>query len=408
MVTPWFCCGMECGVGSTGTGETGWHWDAGSGSVSFPTTIARSGLRSLRLNPTSSSSWITNAVLYFGQGNLFIAKIYIYIAAHPVADSEIVGFGNSTSDWAGIGYKSSDGTYRALSVSAGGTYTFSTIGTKLITGQWYGLLLRVDASANPWVISTTVDGFGDATVASFTALTNLTGLRLGDRSATSTYDLYFDDLLVSKTNADYGSLGDGYVLSYIPNADGTHNVAGANDFEFSLTGTDITNATTTAFTLIDDRPLPSTAVDFINGIAPPNATDYVEWQYEDSIEVIPPRAVEAVIMYHSAGGAGTFSISVTLRDPTGGTTADIMNINGSGAGMSQARSIFLTIPGTANAWTTAAFNTLRSRFLVSDASPDPYIDAVMLETYYEGVRYYDYDRPGGIRSANQFRQLLAQ
>lgn len=290
----------------------------------------------------------------------------------------ICGFRSNTGTIkAGIGFQISDGKYYAVGVS-GTTYTFGTAAVTLATSTWHYADIRVNTAANPWVVDVRFNGGTTDTVSPAYASGTVTGLYLGDQNS-KTFDIYYDDFLMSATTADY-PLGPGYVKSYIPNADGTHNIAGANDFERSLTGTDITNATTDAFELINDRPLPTTAVDFINGIAPPNATDYVEWQYEDSSESDPPRAVEAILAVHNANTVGSNAYQVTLREHAGGTTGDIFNGADAGsASISYKRAHFATVPGTSDPWTTTKFNALRSRFLVSDSAPDPYIDAAMLE-----------------------------
>jgi len=253
------------------------------------------------------------------------------------------------------------------------TATLGATGITITTGQWY----RIDFKATATTLDAEIDGTAVGQLSgTFSAKTDV---QVGDSSLSNTRDQFIEDVLISQTLADY-PLGAGFVKSYIPNADGTHNVAGANDFERTLTGTDITNATTDANTLIDERPLPTTAVDFINGIAPPNATDYVEWQYEDSTEADPPRAVEGLVTHHDAGGAGTNNFTVTLREHDGGTSGNIWTgTTNVGAVITHKRQLFLTVPGTSDAWTTTKFNALRSRFLVTDASPDPYIDAAMLE-----------------------------
>lgn len=252
-------------------------------------------------------------------------------------------------------------------------------GVAVTTGVWYLIDVKVNASANPWTVDVQVDGAacGQATLAAAAGTTQQ--LALGN-SSTATLDMYADDLLVSHTSGDY-PLGGGYVISYIPNADGTHNVAGANDFERTLTGTDIINTTTDAYELVNDRPLEAVAGDFINGKAPPNTTDYVEVAYEDSAESVAPRSVEAIAGYHDASGAGTHNFQLTLR--SGSTTADIMPAatRNVGATMSWGRAHFTTIPG-GTAWTLDAFNALVSRIIVSDPSPDVYLDGLMLEAEY--------------------------
>jgi len=291
----------------------------------------------------------------------------VRFATLPDATSEILSIGSAVAQ--GVYFKASDSKLYVGSAVG----TLGATGVSVTTDQWY----RIDFKATATTLDAQVDGTAVGQLSgSFTAKTNLF---VGGVVTSTTRDQFTDDVLISQTVADY-PLGAGYVLSYIPNADGTHNIAGANDFEKTLTGTDITNSTTDAYLLIDDRPLPTTAVDFINGIAPPNATDYVEWQYEDSVESVDLRTVEAIFVHHDAGGAGTNNFTVTLREHAGATSANIFSSTTNvGATITYKRAHFATVPGTSDAWTTTKFNALRSRFLVTDASPDPYIDAIMLE-----------------------------
>ena len=314
---------------------------------------------------------------------MLVLRGHFFIASNPTANAVILGLrGGGVGDGAGIGFQSSDSTWHAVGLT-GTTYTFGATGVTLATGSWHRADIRVNPAANPWIVDVTFNGTNTDTVSpAFTAASN--GSPTWGDPNSKTFDVFLDDLIVSETSGDY-PLGTGYVLSYIPNADGTHNIAGANDFERTLTGTDITNATTTAWQLIDDRPLESVATDFINGIAPPNATDYVEWQYEDSAEAVAPRTVEAIFGHHDAGGAGTNNFTVTLRRNGTGDTSNIFSgTTNVGATLTYKRAHFATAPGGA-AWTDAIFDDLRSRFLVTDASPDPYIDGIMLEAEFSGA-----------------------
>src|SRR3990167_5662522 len=369
MATPVVACGFECGV----LPSAGHHLQSGIGSPSFDTTTFRSGLRALRCDATAA---LVSGTLVFTGSTVAVGRVYIRFASLPSADCILADWDSSTN--ANIWFKASDSKlYARIGTTAGAS------GIAVTTGQWYRLDFKWDDTNNTSDLQ--VDGVaaGQARAAFSVAVPG----RIPFGLLTSvTADIYFDDLILSVTAVDY-PLGAGFVKSYIPNADGLHNVAGANDFEKTLTGTDITNATTDAWQLIDDRPLPTTSVDFVNGIGPPNSTDYVEWQYEDSAEANAPRAVEGLIVYHDASGAGTNNFSVTLREHAGGTSADIMApaTRNVGATITYARAQFATVPGTSDAWTTVKFNALRSRFLVSDASPDPYIDAAMLEAEFSSA-----------------------
>lgn len=384
MATPTFCCGAECGASFSGSGT---HWQNTPTGGSFDTGTVRSGLRSLRLNLSGAAGAFNGNSAIAGAGTTdWVVRFYVRFATLPSATSAVVATENSY----GVYFKASDSSLYVGS----STIVLGLTGVAITSGQWY----RVDLKMTATTLDAQVDGVAVGQLVGVYAVSQR--IDVGSVATATTRDQFTDDIITSNTLADY-PIGAGYILSYIPNADGTHNVAGANDFERTLTGTDITNSTTDAYTLIDERPLPTTAVDFINGVAPPNSTDYVEWQYEDSVESEAPRTVEAIIIHHDAGGAGTNNFTVTLRESAGATSGDIWtgttNVGGT---ITPKRAHFATVPGTSDAWTTTTFNNLRSRFLVSDASPDPYIDAAMLEV----------DFPPGVERVPRFTsypQLLA-
>jgi hypothetical protein len=377
MATPVFCCGFECGVLS----NVGVHWlNVGVGTPTIDTTTVRTGLRSVRFNAVAAGVIAGSAtgVCAIGANAVNVARFALRFATLPNGNVVICTTGSApTIDW-GLYFQVSDGK---LYCRAGGVN--GATGVALATNTWYMIDLRftIDATGLLMTVDARVDGIGLGTAALGAFVTEANYWVFGLRTAV-TADMYADDFLASNTSADY-PFGDGYVLSYIPNADGSHNVAGSNDFEKTLTGTDITNSTTDAWQLVDERPLPTTAVDFINGIAPPNGTDYVEIAYEDSVEPVAPRTVEAIVVYHDAGGAGTNSFGVSLRNSGGAGNVDIMTEapRNVGATISYGRKHFATDPAGA-AWTLTVFNALRSRFRVADASPDPYLDALMLEAEY--------------------------
>jgi hypothetical protein len=359
MATPIFACGAECGVRLA----TGPHWASQAGTVSFDTGTVRSGLRSVRSNPTTATGYFTS--LAQASSTDWVIRLYVRFTTLPSASCAIVILATSGL---GVYYKSSDSKLYAGS----NTTNLGASGVAVTTGQWY----RVDFKATSTTADASIDGTAVGQLAgSFSANTQFA---VGVSTANATADLFIDDILISQTTADY-PIGAGFVKSYIPNADGTHNlVGGANDFERTLTNVAITNSTTDAYDLINERPLPTTEVEFINAVAPPT-TDWVEWEYEDSTEADPPRAVEALLIHHDAGGAGTNDWSVILR--YGGSSSPIWTgTTNVGSTITAKRTIFPTVPGTGgDAWTTTAFNALRSRFTVTDAAPDVYLDAAMLE-----------------------------
>jgi len=376
MATPVFCCGFECGVANA-------HW-ALTGNTSFSTSTVRSGARSARIAPTASTTGQITRVI---STNKIVLRAYLRFAVLPDQTHIIIG-ATDGSDNAGVVFNVSDSKLYAGSSSG----LKGATGISITTGVWYRIDIYLDVSANPWVNKVKVDGVDCGDYNRATAATTLTSILLGYATAANarTFDAFFDDIIVSETLADY-PIGAGHVNHFVPTADGTHNVIGASDFERSGTGTDITNATTTAYQLIDDVPLKSGVVsEYINLIAPPNATDYVEVVFGPapgiSTPTAAPRAVEALVAYASTS-AGTNNLRLALND--NGTTNDVLNTTtGPGTTATYARKFYAA--GPAGAWVIGGggngdFTDLRMRCFTSDAAPDPWWASAMIEAEFQEI-----------------------
>ena len=356
-MTPVFCCGFECGVLSTVDLEQ--HVFI-VGSVAFTTSTKRSGARALRVNPTVGFAY-GYVGLNLGNVSIVVMRAYVNVTSNPIVSSGILGFqDNAGSTQAGLAYDTVSGQYFA-GFDDGATVTKGSTGVTLSAG-WHLIDVKVDVSANPWKCDVQVDGtaLGQASLAA-AASTCDPAIFCGNYLAgIETFDVTYDDCLVSKTAGDY-PLGAGYVNHFVPTSDGTHNIAGANDFERGDTGTDIINSTTDAYLLIDEVPLPSGTVNEADcqRAVDPISTDYVECVFGPapgiSTPTVGPRAVEAVLAYHQAG-TGPGIERVFLND--NGTTGEILD-TGTAAGVTTYRyksAQFADPPSAASAWTVVAGN----------------------------------------------------
>jgi len=384
LTTPTFCCGFECGLffaGGTG------HHQTGSGTPTFNTSIKRSGSRALRCNATGAAV-TARAVVFLANELGQVGRFYVYFdGALPNGDCSIHCVGNvSSPSGPNVRFQASDSKlYAAVDTTLGAS------GVTVTTGQWY----RIDFN---YLISLAGNDLSDVNVDGISC-GQATALGTGSGTQTQTIgvigavtaDIYFDDTITSITADDY-PIGAGYVNHFIPTADGTHNIAGANDFEITLTGTDITNATTNAYQLVDDIPLEnSTGIDFINLIAPPNATDYVEVSLSTAPGIVTPtaapRAAEFLIAYRAAATQGN-NLRVAYRDNNGGTQDDALNVSVGSTSMLYTRKQYASIPG-GGAWTVTAFNNSRARCYTGDAAPDPYVHGYMIEAEWQTVAVGD-------------------
>jgi len=381
-MTPVFCCGFECGQ----LGSVGQHWTAPTGA-SISTTTVRSGARSLRINPSAATCAIAPAS---GSISVWVVRFYVRFTTLPNADTYLFAAGGTKLG--GVAFKQSDSKiYVATSTGAGSApANFSASGVSVTTGVWYLIDARVDTVTNI-TADCKVDG---SALAQLTLASNTgSGGNFGCLQST-TADIFFDDVLISSTSADY-PIGAGYVNHFVPTSDGTHNVAGAADFRRGDTTTDITNATTTAFQLVDDVPLDDVtpdADDHIRIVAPPNVTDYVECVYGPapgiSTPTAAPRAVEVIAEFFAAGTLASDEIFKLNDNGTVDTVYDGTGIGGTTTGIYK-RKHYATAP-TGGAWTVVSgagnFNNIRFRYgFASDANPDKSLMCTMVEAEFASV-----------------------
>jgi hypothetical protein len=283
----------------------------------------------------------------------------------------------------GVGYDAVAGTLVAAYYNV--TIQLGTGGISVTTGTWYFVDVRVNASANPHTIDIQVNGVAATQQTFATAAQTSSAIALGSRnSITVTQDAFFDDVIISNTVADY-PIGNGFVNHFVLTTDTLHNVAGANDFERTLTGTDILNTTTDSYLLVDEIPFEeNTPTDFINMVVPPNATDYTQNKFGPAPGIntptTAPRAVEAMVAIAQAG-TGNGNMHIRLNDiGTEGTIYTATTVAGT-VGCTYKRAHFATQP-SGGAWTVSNFNIIKIRFGspgAVDANPDQYFVNAVIE-----------------------------
>ena len=384
MATAVFACGWECGQ-IAGTAHLP---DAVMGTApTISTSTVRTGSRSGRCNTSASLSAFGIQDLITKTNRVLVARFYVRFATLPNSSVYIWNTQIAAGVRLGVAFNVTDSKLYPASAT---TIVFGATGASVTTGTWYRVDVYTNKTANPWTVDVQVDGVALTQHTHAAAAEDNNFVRIGIEQGTgsTTADLYLDDLLVSQTAGDY-PLGVGYVYHYIPvSPDGAHNVAGANQFERGTLGTDIDNATTDSYLLIDEVPLDDAtadANDYINMILPTNATDYVEHIFGPAPGIqaaaTDPRAVEVIAGFHQAG-TGTGNMRCAVND--GGTINDYISrttIAGTTT-LRYGRKCYATAPSTGTAWTAAKLNALRHRFgspAAVDANPDQYLDCVMVE-----------------------------
>ena len=413
-MTPVFCCGFECGV----LPANGGHWNPTASAPSISTTTVRTGNRALRINPSASIIGASSSAVLATAVNVF--RVAIRFTTLPAADMPLVTAA-AGSNLAGAFFKQSDSKiYAGTKVSS--VIVLGATGVAVTTGIWYIIDVKSDMTSNPWLIDVQVSGTACGQKSTATAGTTTAAFRLGDLDANQSADIFFDDAVWSQTTGDY-PIGNGYVNHFVPTADGTHNVAGTGDFQRTLTGTDILNATTTAFQLVDEVPFEAIVTDWINMLAPVNATDYVECIFGPApgiqIPIIGPRAVEVIAGINQAA-TGNGNMEIRLNDNGSmGTVYTATGIAGVAVASGQVfkRAHFADPPSAASTWNAlssgnGAFNNVRVRFgspAALDVNPDQYFGCIMIEAEFaDQLDAAAFGRPAGQLGQQQMAQLLAQ
>lgn len=362
------------------------------------------------MNPSGTNALIST-VPAVGAGQ-WAVRINVYFTVLPNINMDIpgvfTGFGLGAAR-----FNASDNKIYAYADSGG----FGASGVSVTANVLYCIDLKADFTVNPHLINVRVNGSACGQASEARAIDSTGGwIAIGSGNAhTATYRV--DDVLICTDLTDY-PIGPGFVNHFIPTADGTHNISGTGDFQRGNTGVDILNATTTAWQLIDDVPLPSGAVDQADnqrGVAPATpATDYVECIFGPAPGINaptrPPRAVEAILAYHQIS---TTTGQSTVRLNDNGTTNDILN-TGAAAGVTTyryARKQYATAVAGGGPWVIGGggngdFTDLRCRFLAQDANPDQCFDSIMIEAEFPEPLLLG--RPFGIRGQNLMNQLLVQ
>lgn len=372
------CCGFECGISGTGS-----HVDLPVGTQSFSTSTVRTGNRSLRLNPTASNSYFVSASLT--SSDKWVARFFIRFATLPSADCALIALGSSSKGGAWFQQSDSKIYARAGSATANGA-----TGVSVTTGQWYQIDVYLNSNANPWTCDVKVNGTACGQATNSAAGSSGTLLYVGNANGTATMDAFYDDLIITQGGADY-PIGDGNVYAFVPTSDGTHNIAGAADFKRGAAGTDILNSTTDSYLLVDDIPLDAigsapTSNDYINAIAPPNATDYTENKFGvatgSSNPGTAPRLIDVLVeTAQSATQTGSFKLNL-LDNATTDVIKEQVGIAGA-TNVACWRKAYAT-PPSGGSWNggssgNGAFNNLRVRFYSADPAPDQYFVAGMIE-----------------------------
>jgi hypothetical protein len=365
MTTPVWITGFEHGLGTPVTNGTG-LFDTVTNSPTIQNTIINSGSYALRFYKTVASS-CSIAKNISNSPAIIVGRIYVRVDVEPNGTNHLLAVSNGSTTCNLVWNPTDHKIYSRV----GSTALQSS--AALTTGKFYRVDFKFDISANPWKLDFCVDGAAATQGTNAQSASTFTYITLGC-SYSGTFDIYMDDVVISATSEDY-PIGAGAVIGLRPDADGTHNNA-SNIMENSA-GEDI-GGTVTAWNLLDDSPFGTAAAsDYVRQTGDGTA-NYCEIQFADTV-YSNIQGCQAILQYASetatANNGGCIVTSGTVNTTLWGAIGALSDYSETSAFY---KSVIVTPEG--GTWTQALVNAVRCRFgYSSDANPDPYWLAIMLE-----------------------------
>lgn len=257
----------------------------------------------------------------------------------------------------------------------GGTPSLSS--STVAANTWYYVDVRAIVTGGTWTMDWSLNGTAQTRYTQTIAATTIINFSVGTDAA-NTSTLYFDDIVLSVTSADY-PIGAGGTEALVPVSDGTHN-AGANVME-NQAGADI--GAVTAWDLIDDIPMTG-ATTYIRQLA--NGTgNYAEVQFGNLVALRSAIiGANGILAYTSATTTGNNGTTIMSKDDFA-TNTSIWGTTATPADMSDGStaSVYYKSAILANVNDISTVNALEARIgYSSDAAPDPYWINLMVEVAY--------------------------
>lgn len=279
------------------------------GTVTETATNKQTGDYCLRVNRTSNASvyarWRTDtpSTSPFPTGKRAVGICFsLYVAALPSGASDIVICTLSHSGGTDIALRLNGSTGNLSLAMSGGTGSPASVGT-LAAGNRYLIELAHDSSGTQKIKGRINGGASSTEITLVTAANDLFGIELGNNAGTaSTFDLYFDDLVVTDT---YAFPGDLRVESLRPDIT-------TSDLDTTWT---ITGGSSKRSEAVDEAPSDDSTT-YIETSTATNVQrlELVTKTISGTIKALQPRGRTG-----SNGTTGTRTMTVNLRDGTAGT-----------------------------------------------------------------------------------------
>jgi hypothetical protein len=361
-ITPVWMTGFEHGVttAAASSGLLDIDWTA-SGTVSADSTVKRNGGYSMKIvRPSSDTVGRSRSV----SSGMVVLRLAFRFNALPGGDlKDFTGVWSTNGNQLEIGYVSA--SQKVNLGFAGGTKRLS--GTTISAGTWYVLDVRANYTVNPHTADWQLNAAAQTQATKSAAAEDPTEVWLGpDGGENVPLTMWFDDLLISQTSADY-PVGDGKVLGLSPDAMGA-----SSDPSGRLLNNDNTAWDASSWTKLTELPMTSTSTAIKQTVADGSA--YVGISFGDTAETCA-NAVQAEVAYHSSSTTANVAKTSMMESGTERVVySGAMNPNTT---LTYRSAMISPASGT---WNQTKVNGLSARIgFGSTIGAHPFWDALMVE-----------------------------
>ena len=368
-------CGFECQ--SAGTTQHAWN---NSAAPTYSTGVYEPGGGGTSLTRVYAGAANDCGVmpLAIGAAQYWVGRFAIRVDS--LGSSGVVALFSGTGGNVYLGY---DPTADTFMVWTNGNYASRQASTTTVAdATWCWIDVRINGTSRDFEWK--IDGTSQTTKVLEGATSTFNGYVLlgsgssdgvGSHPASGT--VYYDSLAVSQTSGDYPLVYTG-IKGFVPSADGTHNTGDAGNFT-NAAGTNITNATTDAWTYLDE--VPPTTTDRVEQRlrAPAASTYYVEVRFDSTAETRTPIAVDFLASWRTATAANAAG-DIRMRDNLGATDDAIVSGTINSVSDVYVTKHYAARPAALGAWTAGAIADLRARVgFGSDVTPDIWFGGIVAE-----------------------------
>jgi hypothetical protein len=394
--TPDWMSGMEAGVfykyvnnaapntmprpSDNGIPAGGWYDK--SGDVAIVTTPVRTGSYALKVHSTTTTGAFAATRFATPYPTSAVMRFSVRLDTLPTQDADLARLavtGGSNYTVLHVFYKASTQKF-ALGWGWANPTLVQESTVTATTGTWASFDVRVSANnQNPRTADWYVNDISQTSLsATDTAnATNVSTWYVGYPTQPATdWTGYFDDIVLSRDPNDF-PLSDIKIVPVSPNAMGTSSTP------TNYQNDDGTAINATSYTRLLEIPM-GRLTDYVKMVTAGQAS-YIEFNFPDTAETCP-RGASIVGGFHSAG---TSANAVAINGYVSGSSCVLF-----GGDVSYTGAVWYTqnmvTNGSVNCvtlgagpWTQAAINSITVRFgIASDANPNPYLDALLMEFGY--------------------------